>query len=131
MPERFVAACVQMRSGRDPAANRDAAVAGVREATAAGARFVQTPEMTSLVERSRERLLEVVTDEDRDITLAALRQTARETGAVVQIGSIAVRAGDKIANRAYLIGADGAIVAAYDKMHLFDVDLPKIGRAHV
>ena len=121
---RFVTACVQMRSGRDPTANRDAAVAGVREAAARGARYVQTPEMTSLVERSRERLFEVVTTEDDDATLAALRQTARETGTVVHIGSIAVRAGEKIANRAYLIDAGGAITTAYDKLHLFDVDLP-------
>ncbi|SFL67849.1 carbon-nitrogen hydrolase family protein [Methylobacterium pseudosasicola] len=125
MPERrFIAACVQMRSGRDPGINRDAAVAGVREAASRGAAYVQTPEMTSLVERSRERLFERVTTEDRDETLASLRQTARETGALVHIGSIAVRSGDKIANRAYLIGADGAILGSYDKLHLFDVDLP-------
>lgn len=124
MPERFVAACVQMRAGRDPAANRDAAVAGVRRAATDGARYVQTPEMTSLVERSRERLFAVVTDEASDATLAALRDTARETGAWVQIGSIAVRSGDKVANRAYLIDPEGGIVASYDKLHLFDVDLP-------
>ncbi|EIZ86719.1 nitrilase/cyanide hydratase and apolipoprotein N-acyltransferase [Methylobacterium sp. GXF4] len=125
MPERrFLAACVQMRSGRDPGANRDAAVAGVREAASRGAAYVQTPEMTSLVERSRERLFERVTTEDQDVTLAGLRQAARETGTVVHIGSIAVRSGDKIANRAYLIGADGEILASYDKLHLFDVDLP-------
>ncbi|MCJ2058035.1 carbon-nitrogen hydrolase family protein [Methylobacterium sp. J-048] len=125
MPEtRFTAACVQMRSGRDPGANRDAAVAGVREAASRGAAYVQTPEMTSLVERSRERLFAHVTTEDQDQTLASLRQTARETGAMVHIGSIAVRSGDKIANRAYLIGADGEILGSYDKLHLFDVDLP-------
>ena len=125
MPEaRFTAACVQMRSGRDPGANRDAAVAGIREAAGRGAAYVQTPEMTSLVERSRERLFAQITDEVRDPTLAALREVARETGAVVQIGSIAVRSGDKVANRAYLIGRDGEILASYDKLHLFDVDLP-------
>ncbi|MCJ2015466.1 carbon-nitrogen hydrolase family protein [Methylobacterium sp. J-076] len=124
MSERFVAACVQMRSGRDPAANRDAAVAGLREAAAQGARYVQTPEMTSLVERSKERLFAVVTDDASDPTLAALRQTARETGTWVQVGSLAIRSGDKIANRAFLIGPDGAVVASYDKLHLFDVDLP-------
>jgi len=85
---------------------------------------VQTPEMTSLVERSRERLFAHVTTEEQDQTLAAIRDAARATGTVVQIGSIAVRSGDKIANRAYLIGADGAILASYDKLHLFDVDLP-------
>ncbi|MEG9529058.1 MAG: carbon-nitrogen hydrolase family protein, partial [Hyphomicrobiales bacterium] len=61
---------------------------------------------------------------DQDQTLSALREAARETGTVVQIGSIAVRSGDKIANRAYLIGSDGEILASYDKLHLFDVDLP-------
>ena len=125
MPEaRFTAACVQMRSGRDPGANRDAAVAGIREAAGRGAAYVQTPEMTSLVERSRERLFAQITDEVRDPTLAALREVARETGTVLQIGSIAVRSGDKVANRAYLIGRDGEILASYDKLHLFDVDLP-------
>ncbi len=125
MPDaRFTAACLQMRSGRDPGVNRDAAVAGVREAAARGAAYVQTPEMTSLVERSRERLFAQVTVEEQDPTLAALREAARHTRTVVQIGSIAVRSGDKIANRAYLIGADGAILASYDKLHLFDVDLP-------
>ncbi|MGH1574566.1 carbon-nitrogen hydrolase family protein [Methylobacterium sp. P31] len=125
MPEaRFTAACVQMRSGRDPSANRDAAVAGVREAASRGAAYVQTPEMTSLVERSRERLFAQVTTEEQDRTLAALREAARETATVVQIGSIAVRSGDKIANRAYLIGVDGEVLASYDKLHLFDVDLP-------
>lgn len=126
MPEvrSFVAACVQMRSGREPLANRDAAVAGVREAAAAGAQYIQTPEMTSLVERSRERLFAVVTEQDADPTLAALRETARATGSVVQIGSLAIRNGDKVANRAFLIGSDGEILAAYDKLHLYDVDLP-------
>jgi len=124
MPERFVAACVQMRSGRDPAVNRDAAVAGLREAAGQGARYIQTPEMTSLVERSRERLFAVVTDEGSDPTLTALRQTAREVGAWVQVGSIAVRNGEKIANRAFLIDPEGGIAASYDKLHLFDVDLP-------
>lgn len=124
MPERFIAACVQMRSGRDPAANRDAALAGVREAAAQGARYIQTPEMTSLVERSRERLFAHVTDEAGDQTLAALREAAREAKAFVQIGSLAVRNGEKVANRAYLIDTQGEIVASYDKLHLFDVDLP-------
>src|SRR6478752_7455407 len=99
MPDaRFTAACLQMRSGRDPGVNRDAAVAGVREAAARGAAYVQTPEMTSLVERSRERLFAQVTTEEQDGTLAALREAARQTGTVVQIGSIAVRSGDRIAN---------------------------------
>jgi predicted amidohydrolase len=80
--------------------------------------------MTSLVERSRAALFEKVGPEDTDVTLAGLREVARERGVVVHVGSIAVRSGDKIANRAYLIDAGGEITARYDKVHLFDVDLP-------
>ena len=121
---RFVAACVQMRSGRDPLANRDAAASLVRQAAKEGAHYVQTPEMTSLVERSRAAMFEKVGPEERDPTLAALREVARERRVVVHIGSIAVRVGEKIANRAFVIDAGGGIVASYDKIHLFDVDLP-------
>ena len=90
----FVAACAQMRSGRDPLQNRDAAIALVREAAGLGAHYVQTPEMTSLVERSRAALFDKVGPEERDPTLAALREVARERRVVVHVGSIAVRAGD-------------------------------------
>ncbi len=121
---RFTAACVQMRSSRDPFRNRDDATALVREAADNGARFVQTPEMTSLVERDRKSLFEKVGPEARDPTLAALRDVARERSIVVQIGSIPVREGDKVANRAFLIGPAGEVIATYDKIHLFDVDLP-------
>jgi predicted amidohydrolase len=121
---RFVAACIQMRSGRDPLANRDAAATLVRQAADEGAHYVQTPEMTSLVERSRAAMFDKVGPEERDPTLAALREVARGRRIVVHIGSIAVRVGEKIANRAFLIDASGEIVASYDKIHLFDVDLP-------
>jgi predicted amidohydrolase len=121
---RFTAACLQMRSGRDPLKNRDDAVALAREAAAAGAHFVQTPEMTSLLERDRAAFREKVGSEGSDPTLQALRDVARERRIVVHIGSIPVQAGDKVANRAFLIDADGEIVTSYDKVHLFDVDLP-------
>jgi predicted amidohydrolase len=85
--ERFIAACIQMRSGRDPLANCDAAVALVRDAAGQGADYVQTPEMTSLVERSRAALFDKVGAEERDPTLAALREVARERRVVVHIGS--------------------------------------------
>ncbi len=120
----FVAAVVQMRSTRDPARNRDDAVALVREAADRGADYVQTPEMTSLVERDRARLFAAVGPEESDPTLAALREVACERRIVVHIGSIAIKVGDRIANRAFVIDAAGQITARYDKIHLFDVDLP-------
>ncbi|HEX8663876.1 MAG TPA: carbon-nitrogen hydrolase family protein [Beijerinckiaceae bacterium] len=120
----FVAACAQMRSGRDPLRNRDDAVALVREAASQGAHYVQTPEMTSLVERSREALFEKIASEDRDPTLAGLREVAREKGVWVHAGSLAIKVGEKVANCAFLIDPQGDVLASYDKIHLFDVDLP-------
>ncbi|MXQ11346.1 carbon-nitrogen hydrolase family protein [Microvirga makkahensis] len=121
---RFTAACIQMRSGRDVLENRDAAVALVRQAADQGAHFAQTPEMTSLVCRDRAELFEKIGPQDQDPVLAALREVAREKGILVQIGSIAVKEGDKVANRGFLIDRDGDVVASYDKIHLYDVDLP-------
>ena len=68
---RFLVACVQMRSGREPAANRDEAVARVREAAAAGAVYVQTPEMTALLERDKAALFDEIRPQARDETIAA------------------------------------------------------------
>jgi predicted amidohydrolase len=120
---RFVAACVQMRTGSDPLRNRDDAVAMVREAADGGAHFVQTPEMTGLLERDRASFREKIATQEADPVLAGLRDVARERGLWLQIGSLAVKAGDKAANRAFVIDPEGDVVAAYDKIHLFDVDL--------
>lgn len=120
----FKAACVQMRSTRDQAKNRDDAIGMIREAASVGALFVQTPEMTNLVERSTTRLREIVETEDRHIVLAGLREAARKAKIWLHIGSLSVKTGEKIANRGYMIDPEGQIAARYDKIHLFDVDLP-------
>lgn len=117
-------ACVQLRSGRDPAANLATLESLVREAAAAGALYVQTPEMTNILERSRADLFARIHRQEADPTIARMRAVAAELGVVVHLGSLAVRRPDgKLANRAVVIGRDGAIVATYDKIHMFDVDL--------
>lgn len=117
-------ACVQMRSGRDPSANRDTALRLLGEAADAGATYIQTPEMTGLVERSRASLMENIRPQDGDPLICAAQDLARRRKVVIHIGSLALRQGDKVANRAIVIGASGDIIATYDKIHLFDVDLP-------
>ena len=120
----FVAAAVQMRSGIAVEANTAAAEAMIREAAAAGASYVLTPEMTNVLDRKRERLLATVSPEESDPALARFRALADELGIHLHIGSMAIRlAGEGVANRAFLIGPDGAILARYDKIHMFDVDL--------
>ena len=88
----FIAGLIQMRSGREPVVNCDAAVRLIREAAVSGAEYVQTPEMTSLVERSRKSLFEKIGPQEKDPLIAALREVAREKRIVIHIGSVALRA---------------------------------------
>ena len=117
-------ACVQMRSGTEVAANIEAATALIREAAAQGAELIATPEMTTLLDRKPGAAWEKSTTEEADPGLAAFRALAAELRVTLLIGSIAIRSGDgKCANRSFLIGPDGAIMARYDKIHMFDVQL--------
>ena len=120
----FKAAMIQMRSGITPAANVEAAVRLIGEAKSAGADYVQTPEMTNIMEVKRERLFATIVDEDADTSLATFRELARKLKIYVHVGSLAIKlAPEKAANRGFLISPKGDIAARYDKIHMFDVDL--------
>ena len=123
MPALTVA-CIQMRSGTDVPANVADASALIREAAAAGATLVATPEMTTLLDRRPGKLLEQARAEDEDIALPAFRALAAELRITLLIGSIPIRVSqEQCANRSFLIDPAGNIRARYDKVHLFDVDL--------
>ena len=120
----FKAAMIQMRSGLQPGANVDAAVRYIGDAKSAGAEYVLTPEMTNILAANREQLFAVAVEEEADPSLATLREVARKLGIYVHIGSLAIRISpDRAANRSFLIDPKGDILARYDKIHMFDVDL--------
>ena len=119
------AALVQMCSGRHVDKNVVAATELIREAAGKGAVYVQTPEVTTLIEPEKARLFAAVTPEDGNPAVTAFQNLARDLGIWLHIGSMAVLvAPDKVANRAFLFAPDGSIVARYDKIHMFDVTLP-------
>jgi predicted amidohydrolase len=120
----FNAAMIQMRSGLDPTANLAAALKSINEAKEAGAHYVLTPEMTNILTAKREQLFAKVVTEERDATLTTLREVARKLAIYIHIGSLAIKASpEKAANRSFLIDRRGEVVARYDKIHMFDVDL--------
>jgi predicted amidohydrolase len=113
-----------MRSGLSPKANLEAAITLIGEAKERGADYVLTPEMTNILEVKRERLFATIAPEESDASLAAFCELARKLGIFVHIGSLAIKlSGEKAANRSFLIDGKGDIVARYDKIHMFDVDL--------
>jgi predicted amidohydrolase len=121
---KFKVALIQMRSGLEPEANLAAVLAGVDEAKRGGADYVQTPEMTNVLENKRERLFTKIFGEEQDPTLATLREVARKLSIYIHLGSLAIKASpEKAANRSFLIDRHGDIAARYDKIHMFDVDL--------
>ncbi len=121
----FTAACVQMRSGLDRAQNTNDALALIGEAARKGANFIATPEMTNVVDRKASRLLADLPDEGGLDEIRAFASAAKEHGVWLLIGSLALSVkGGKAANRSFLFSPDGATAARYDKLHMFDVDLP-------
>src|SRR5207342_1908113 len=120
----FKAAMIQMRSGLQPGANVDAAVRYIGDAKSTGAEYVLTPEMTNILAANREQLFTVAVEEEADASLATLREVARKLGIYVHVGSLAIRISpDRAANRSFLIDPKGDILARYDKIHMFDVEL--------
>jgi deaminated glutathione amidase len=121
---KFRVGLIQTRAARSPAANVDAVAKLIGEAKESGAEYVQTPEMTNVMEIGREKLFAAIVAEEDDLSLATFRELARKLSIYLHIGSLAVKAtSDKAANRAFLIDPHGEIVARYDKIHMFDVDL--------
>jgi len=121
-------AVYQSRTGIDPQANAEALVGAIETARAGGAVMLFTPEMGNLIDRDRDRAAAHRRTEAEDPVFRAVAAAAARSGLWVQLGSIGVDAGDgRMANRALLIDDQGAVRARYDKMHLFDVDLPDGG----
>lgn len=120
------AALYQARTGIDPRANAEALTEAVAQAAADGAAMLFTPEMSGLLDRDRARAAAHLCTEADDPVLAAVREAAARHGIWVHLGSLALlsESGDKLANRGFVIDDQGAIRARYDKIHLFDVDLP-------
>ncbi len=118
-------ALVQLSASDDPGVNLPQTLAYVREAATRGARFVLTPEVTNCVSASRSHQKSVLRTEDRDETLAAIRELARELDIWVLIGSLALSLDDddRFVNRSFLIAPSGQVTARYDKIHMFDVTI--------
>jgi len=120
----FKVGLIQMRSGLDPQANLATALASIDQAKRAGADYVQTPEMTNILALKGDQLFANIVADEQDPTLATLREVARKLAIYIHIGSLAIKASpEKAVNRSFLIDRKGVVVARYDKIHMFDVDL--------
>jgi len=118
-------ALFQSTTGIDPAANARALTEAVDQAASGGAEMLFTPEMSGLLDRESKRAAKALRLQEEDSVLAACREAARTHRIWLHVGSLAVLVDDgKVANRSFLIDREGEVRATYDKLHLFDVDLP-------
>jgi predicted amidohydrolase len=120
----FRVACIQVNASNDLDANIGAAAALACDARAAGAHLALMPENVSMMEWGRQNVIAKAMPEEAHKALAAFRELARETRLWLHCGSLAVRLDDnQVANRSYFLDPRGDVVAHYDKIHMFDVDL--------
>jgi predicted amidohydrolase len=127
----FKAACIQLNSGPDIGLNLDLASQLIRDAAGQGAQFIATPENTCHMRHPAEEKLRSALPEECNKALAAFSMLAKELGVWLEVGSLSIliEKENRIANRCYVIQPDGNIAARYDKIHMFDVDLPT-GESH-
>ena len=122
---KFRAACLQMCSGLDVEVNIAAALEMIDQALALSANLIMTPEMTNIIDPKRSRLIQKVTCQDDDPAVAAFAGKAKQSGAYILAGSFALQnCSGGLVNRSLLFAPDGTVAAVYDKMHMFDVELP-------
>src|ERR1700721_3744301 len=121
----FTAAMVQMRTGLLPEPSLEQGTRLIREAATQGADYVLTPEVSNMMQLNRKALFEHLAAEEDDLSLKTYRALAAELKIHLHLGSLALRASpERAVNRSFLIGPDGAVIASYDKIHMFDIDLP-------
>ena len=121
----FTAAMVQMRTGLLPGPSLEQGTRLIREAAAQGADYVLTPEVSNMMQLNRQALFEHLAAEEDDLSLKAYRALAAELKIHLHIGSLALRySPERAVNRSFLIGPEGNVLASYDKIHMFDIDLP-------
>jgi predicted amidohydrolase len=121
----FTAAMVQMRTGLLPEPSLEQGIRLIRQAASQGADYVVTPEVSNMMQANRKALFEHLSKEEDDRSLKAYRALASELKIYLHIGSLALRASpERAVNRSFLIGPDGIVIASYDKIHMFDIDLP-------
>ncbi|MGB1547046.1 MAG: carbon-nitrogen hydrolase family protein [Alphaproteobacteria bacterium] len=120
----FVAACVQTNSGSDIAPNLETVSGLIRDARKRGADFVLLPENVAMMESVRKEILRKAMPEATHPALPHFCDLAKEIGVWMLIGSLAIKINEsQVANRSFLLDAKGNVVARYDKIHMFDVDL--------
>ena len=123
--DKFTAAMVQMRTSLLPEPSLEQGIKLIREAAAQGADYVQTPEVSNMMQLNRKALFEHLASEEDDKSLKAYRALAKELKIHLHVGSLALRfSPEKAVNRSFLISPEGAVLASYDKIHMFDIELP-------
>lgn len=121
----FTAAMVQMRTSLLPGPSLEQGMRLIRQAAAQGADYVLTPEVSNMMQLNRKALFEHLSTDDADASLKAYCALAAELKIHLHVGSLALRfSPEKAVNRSFLIAPDGRVLASYDKIHMFDIDLP-------
>ena len=121
---KFKVGLVQMTSSHVMSDNIRVADKLIRQAASQGAEFILTPEMTTLLDFESKQAMEKISTEKKDTSWRYFASLAKELGVWLLIGSIAIKVGKKATNKSFLFSPEGRKIVTYDKIHMFDVNLP-------
>jgi predicted amidohydrolase len=124
MSNTFRTACIQNTATRDINANINWVCKRIDEAHDAGAEFITMPESVGLIEPVNERIPAQCFTEQKDVGLIAFQNKAKQLGVMILVGSQLIKLDDeRIVNRSFLLSDQGEVMARYDKLHMFDIEL--------
>ena len=117
-------ACLQYASTKDELITLKIIKRLINKALEAQAELITLPECATSLQKNSLLTKELATSENKNISLQFLREIAKLNSIYILIGSLPIKVNDKLVNRSFLVGPNGDVIYRYDKIHLFDVDLP-------
>ena len=117
-------ACLQYSSTENEKYTLDTIKDLINKALDARAELIALPECSTSLQKNSILTLELAKNEDENFSLQTLKEIAKLNSIFILIGSLPIKVHDKLVNRSFLVGPKGDVLYKYDKIHLYDVNLP-------
>ena len=96
----------------------------INKAIDLGSDIIALPECATAIQGDPLNTIKLAKTQSENISLKILKEIAKTNSVHILIGSLPIKTNNKITNRSFLIGPNGKTLYKYDKIHIFNVNLP-------